>query len=828
MHSKRLLLGSGLLCLIAVLASVLACLTVQAQAQAANSDPTYLELRNLGLGKEAVLTEGVVLKREFATFTFRNGTMFFSAPVNGKVTGAVFVGEGSLALHPNSAGERSSLSLLSKSPEFNERFDVLVLRFTDGTYDELKQSGPVARDLGETDRAAKALADNLEMLRNNRLGRYNISARILQDLLATSPGGFFAAYIHGNNYNDKEVFMVDPQGLTSFGLQPEEVAFATYDENKYGLWAAAHLEKEYANGTAKGNQINGPIDIQSQKLEAEFEKSAEMRLAATTTFAAARNGIRVAPFSIFRNFKIQSVTDASGNPLPYIFEQRSWNEVDRDDADNFNVILPKPLATGEKFTLKIELGGKEAVRNTGGGNYSPVAREDWFPSTRLGDYATYEMTFRIPKGMNIAATGTLVSEKNEGDWNVTQWKTEVPIGVAGFNFGRFKGIEQTLKDGLVVQAYANTQQPDWVSALQNAAEGTGNIALTGHTTEVALGTMDTTTMMKKPMAEAALALQLYADYFGPLPYKRLSITQQTACNYGQAWPGLVWLPICSFFDSTVRHQLGIDDTRQPYWNVVAPHEVAHEWWGHTVGWASYRDQWMSEGFAQLSASIFVQTFYPKDKDLYARIWRTQQKSLQEKNQFGFRPIDIGPLTMGFRVNSSRTGDLYSTLIYDKGSFVLHMLRMMMWDRKTGDQNFKEMMRDFVSTYSNRPASTEDFKAMVEKHITPAMNVEGNGKMDWFFDEWVYGTELPKYDFTYNVSNDSSGEVLNFKLTQSNVSPGFRMLVPLYAELSNGAIIRLGSAFLKGNSTVEQKVALGSSVHPKRLMINYYYDVLSAM
>jgi hypothetical protein len=57
-----------------------------------------------------------------------------------------------------------------------------------------------------------------------------------------------------------------------------------------------------------------------------------------------------------------------------------------------------------------------------------------------------------------------------------------------------------------------------------------------------------------------------------------------------------------------------------------------------------------------------------------------------------------------------------------------MIRMMMWDSRTGDQHFKETMQDFVKTYAGRAATTEDFKAMVEKHMTPEMDLAGCGKM----------------------------------------------------------------------------------------------------
>src|SRR5439155_1456400 len=82
------------------------------------------------------------------------------------------------------------------------------------------------------------------------------------------------------------------------------------------------------------------------------------------------------------------------------------------------------------------------------------------------------------------------------------------------------------------------------------------------------------------------------------------------------------------------------------------------------------------------------------------------------------PIDAGPLTMGYRANNSRTGgDITRRLIYPKGAYVLHMIRMMMHENREGDKQFKETMQDFVNTYRGKAATTEDFKAIVEKHMT---------------------------------------------------------------------------------------------------------------
>jgi len=154
-----------------------------------NSDPTYQQLRNLSLGSEAVSVANVNLRRDAATFHLRSGTVCFVAPVQGKVTGAVFVGDGNMILDPRQASERASLKLLTKEDEFSENFNHLVLRFTDGTYEELKKSGGAAS--GGCD--GGLLHDSQNAMRHDRMLKYNLDGRILEDVLGSDPGGLFVA-----------------------------------------------------------------------------------------------------------------------------------------------------------------------------------------------------------------------------------------------------------------------------------------------------------------------------------------------------------------------------------------------------------------------------------------------------------------------------------------------------------------------------------------------------------------------------------------------------------------------------------------------------------
>jgi aminopeptidase N len=231
----------------------------------------------------------------------------------------------------------------------------------------------------------------------------------------------------------------------------------------------------------------------------------------------------------------------------------------------------------------------------------------------------------------------------------------------------------------------------------------------------------------------------------------------------------------------------------------------------------------------MSASLFLQVV-DKNPKRFIDFWNDERELLTMKNPQGYRAIDAGPVTLGYRLSNSRTGaNLTRDLIYPKGAYILHMVRMMMWDKQTGDQNFKATMQDFVKAYAGRAATTEDFKATVEKHMTPEMAAFGGGKMDWFFDEYVYGTQLPSYNMQSAIGNNAAGDLeFSFKLTQSNVNENFRMLVPLYIELADGNVRFLGRARLTGNTSLEQKIPLkGLKDKPHRVLVNYYDDVLAS-
>src|SRR5271167_1585027 len=224
----RILLAATVL-----LTSFLSIYAADNPAPVPNSDGTYQQLRNLTLGGEAVSVANFELKRDAGTFHLHSGTVCFVTPVQGKVTGAVFVGEGNFVLDPPEESERQSLKLLTKEDEFSEKFTQAVLRFTDSTYDDIKKDGSPSS--GGCD--AGLLKDSQNTTRHKF--KNNLEARILQDVISDEPGGLFVAFIHGKRYSDKELYEVDPDWGSG------EVSLRTYEENKWGQWASFSLSREH-------------------------------------------------------------------------------------------------------------------------------------------------------------------------------------------------------------------------------------------------------------------------------------------------------------------------------------------------------------------------------------------------------------------------------------------------------------------------------------------------------------------------------------------------------------------------------------------------------
>ncbi len=778
----------------------------------ANADPNYRALRDAQIA-ESFVVENLELKRDAGTLVFRSGTISFTGPVMGRVTAAVFSGHGEFRLTPAIQFEVDHMTLITGRGDIAEEFDSAVLLFTDRTGDELKQSlktpadgarnATVLRDLrrrlrhrAETPRsAAEYLMQGDDAI--------NVDADILADLYNPKAEGFFSAYIQGRKRSDLRYF-VKPRGAIPEVLSTEEVGLVNVDtnQNQDGILYLTHRLSEWKDGTALRDEDRRITAARRYKIETVIGKNEHLAAVASIQFEPLRDGDRVFRFSLLPNLRVSRVA-AGGKDIGFIQEGRRLDS-------SFYVVLPAPAVKGRMEQVQIEYEGDKVIRNAGGGSFAVGARTDWYPSLNsFHDRAVYDLTFRVPRRYTLVSVGRQTENSREDDMEVTRWISDVPLAVAGFNYGEFKKKE-AVDGGYGVEVYATTELPDYLRRFGQASA------------------MTPSSLASSTVVDTENSIRCFRHWFGDVPYGRIAITQQPQFNFGQSWPSLVYLPLFAFLDATQRYMMMGSNTFRftEFIDEVTPHEIAHQWWGHLVGWNSYHDQWLSEGFADFSAGLFLEAT-EKDRGKYLKYWERHRKRILEKTNFGYAPNDAGPIWMGTRLDTFKTQGAYSSLVYPKGAYVLHMLRYLMQDPKTGDADFVSMMHDFTGKYAGKNASSADFQAVVEQHMKPQMDLDGDHRMNWFFGQWVYGTQVPAFHLTYHLASEPDGKVLfTGKVTQSQVSNGFRVRVPIYLDFGMaGGPVKLANVGVSGNATSgEIKVRLPQK--PKKVMLNYNFDVLA--
>ena len=808
--------GAGVLQLTLSIAKQREVISVPGKSLAfANSDPVYRQLRNLGLG-QTFRFDNFTLTWDAATFQFQKGTLTFLSPVDGVVTGAIFLGEGHFNLKPVIRLDAHELKRRTGATEVEEDFTEAVFRFT---AEARLRFLPGLGDRTETpSEAAAAFTRWRERMRQRREQAVGFTQYLLQgetmdnvdaDMLAAvynhAHPEFFNAYLRGKKHKDLRFFVRTRVGALPQLDSPEEVALINYDPEALddGVWYLAHLKPEYLQRTASSAEDRRLFATHSYKIETVIAKNGHLFSRATIGFEPLVAGERVLKFGLLPNLRVTRVTDEAGQDLYFIQESR------KEDG-SFYAILPQAPQLGKALSINVEYAGDKVLEEAGEGSFYVGARTSWYPNLNgFGEKALYDLTFKVPRKYKVISVGQLREESLEQEFAVSHWITPVPVAVAGFNYGAYEKLD--LPDeltGYKISGYYLTELPDNLRRSR------------------ALQSLAPRGMTKYALEQTRAQLQLCTFYFGKSPYDEIYITEQPNFNFGQSWPNLVYLPISAYTDSTQRWMLfgQINNKFTGFVQEVTPHEVSHQWWGHAVGWASYHDQWLSEGFAEFSAGLFLQQGVAGNwrKD-YIDFWERLRQRVLEKNNFGIAPNDAGPLWMGLRLISPRTESAYQNVTYPKGAYVLQMLRSMMYDPDDKDKVFIAMMHDFVESHRTRAATTESFKAIAEKHMPKVMDLGRNGRLDWFFDEWVYGMQVPRYHFEYQTAPAEGGRVkLHITITQSEVDEHFAMLVPVFADFGQG-MIRLGQIGIGGNST--RNVDFLLPTQPKKVALNAYKEIL---
>jgi len=774
----------------------------------AASDPSYVALRASRPDGRTIALNNFVFDRDVLHFTL-NGKLHLLAPVEGKTAGAVFIGQGTYELKPATPQEQRQLVLNTgddKLETLSDQFDSAIFLGA-ALIGAAEQSGPAVP--GPADPAAIDRWDDY-MKKQKKDFKTNVHIRLLQEILNGESDPFFMVWLNGKKY-PPAILSVDPR-------DDEETTMYVLHDQKGGAWYSSRYKSEVDGGNAPLKLP--PVDPELYVIDATI-KGAELSATSTMTFMPA-TALRVLPINLFSKLRISAAEWALAGETPAWSDVPFIQEPEKEDSQTA-VVFPAPLKLGQKVLLRMTYSGRDVLDNAGDGNYSIGARTSWYPNVAVfDDLAQYELRFRHPQKMQVVAVGNEAESTVDGDDRISVWKTTHPIRVAGFNYGRFKKLVQNDKDsGMSVEVYTNPGTPDIIRAINSALEAQNEDGVIGPSHIK----VDTARLAQSAMADGINTARTGNLYFGPLAEKRVAITQQSEWNFGQSWPSLIYMPYVAFLNGTQRNTLGLNGLKD-FVDSVGPHEFAHQWWGHQIGWKTYRDQWLSEGFAEFTSALVMQQTggWSKYDDFFEKARRT---ILEKPRAATISNDEAGPITQGYRLATWRNQNAYGAIVYSKGAYVLHMLRMAMFDGAKGDEAFIAMMKDFATTYAGKNASTADFKRIVEKHATQTLRLTKDGKMDWFFNQWVYGTVIPKLDAKLDFQDAGGGKYkVTGSITQSNVTDEFGIVVPLYAHFDKKSFVKIASTLVVGNMTKPISFEIALPRKPQRLSINAMHDVLT--
>jgi Peptidase family M1 domain len=746
------------------------------------------------------------LRRDVMSFTFSEGKLAFLPAIGGHVTGAVFSGRGRVLATPRDPGERRSLAQFLGVPILDQTFSRVYIRFTDETASEIQQR---LKSAGSEEAVDTRFAESWNAVVGALAPAQSL--RIMQDLLSSDPLPFFYAMLDGNSVGAFDVLLDRRRDEQVLIGQPR-----TADgESFYDVWASFRAQ----DAPAMPIEPFVPVEY---RIDSTIANDLSLEGKTTVRLKTVRAGDRFVLLALSRNLAVEEIHSEDGKPLAFFQnEDMERRDVLRRGDDAIFAALAAPAENGLEFQLQISYHGN-VITNAGNGVEFVGERENWYAhAASSAHFVPFDLTFRWPKRLTLVATGTKIESHDNGDSNTGRWRSEVPFCVVGFNLGEYK-MERAAEQPKI-QLYANKELEEAIALrLSERMQLRPLPSIRRSTSEIVADAAvepplpSPATVLKQLGREVLDSIRFYEKLNGEFPFDHLDVSQIPG-SFGQGWPGLVYLSTLAFLPAQAQERAGLKAWEQGEARDLMPfHEIAHQWWGNVVASAHYRDTWIEEGMANYLALLYAEN--QKSTSHYLTEWLEHYRAILFAKAPGSNETvnDAGPLSLGPRLRSSKIPDAYRTIIYGKGTWVIHMLHEMLRDpsAKDPDARFRAVLQAVLTQYRFRALTAEDFQREVERQMTPAMDLEGTRRMDWFFDQWVRETSVPYYTVKFEVKPHGSEFLVTGRLEQEEVDDQFTAPVPLYAARVGVKPDRLGVV-----------VTTGPRIRPTHLLIDPHLTLL---
>ncbi|MEW6319458.1 MAG: M1 family metallopeptidase [Acidobacteriota bacterium] len=458
-----------------------------------------------------------------------------------------------------------------------------------------------------------------------------------------------------------------------------------------------------------------------------------------------------------RGMTVTGVT-ADGAALPFAH---------RDNA--LTIALPRRFGSHERLRLRIAYAGipasglkialnKHGDRTFFSDNWPDKARH-WLPTVdHPYDKATSEMIVTAPAHYQVVSNGLLVEETDlAGNRRRTHWRQSVPIAPWLYVLGvaRFAVQHVDTFQGKAIQTWVYAQDRD------------------AGFHDFAVPTRD--------------ALEFYSARVGPFPYEKLANVQSNSVSGGMEAASAIF-----YSESSVTGD------RSVRWRNVVIHEIAHQWFGNSVTERDWDDVWLSEGFATYFTLLYIEHAYGRDEFL-AGLESSRQRILEfDRKQPEYRIVHD---------NLSDMSQVTTGQIYQKGAWVLHMLRGIV-----GDEAFWAGIRSYYHAHRDGHATTADFRDAMER--ASGRDLRG------FFEQWLTRGGLVRLDGDWRYRPDRG--TITIRLTQRDRARLFAMPLQVGVYAPGSATPTVTTVELS-NASHEFEIAVGQ--RPERVVLDPRHFVL---
>jgi hypothetical protein len=813
----------------------------------------YRQLRDLHLDPSQVFKiREASIEREDIHITLDDGIIAFTQAVDGRITGAFFEGEGEVLLIPPDRVERRSLGFFTKAAILEEQFNTAFFRFNDdlATYLQASLRGPAddpqafvdkwnttVTSLAETD-AVRLLTSFLNAKKGPD-GKLVIADndRMLRARFAGEHLGVFDLFF---DTDAREQISVGQLARDRFGRSFFNVWTAFPMRSKRMKASAVQTAHRYktvspaALGSTSEEEPEDRLRILSYRIKVNIKPPTDIDADCVMNAEVAQGGQRVILFELSRFLKVSSI-ELNGKPLEFLQnEALEGTALERRGNDLVALIFPEALVTGEKLQLRFVYGGP-VMSDVGGGLLYVGARGIWYPNRGVS-MANFDLQFTYPNGWTLVATGHRVENTQSESVQTSRWTTDRPIPLAGFNFGHYQVADAKLGN-IPIEVYATQGVEDSLPAPKQEVVAAPFSPLRRNPAD-ATATMTIPVAPPSPSAHAKLVagrvergLASLSDQLGPYPYRSLVLSQLPG-RMSQGWPGLIFLSSYSFLSPEEMQRAHISPTDAILFSELMPiHETAHQWWGDLVGWKSYRDQWLVEALANYCALVAMEKDQPREVE---QILLGYRRALLAKTPEGRIGADAGPVTLGVRLYSSFFPNGYDAISYGRGTWLFHMLRMMLRDTErdnqkaakdanVGDEPFFRILRRLIQSHEGKPINNRIVQQAFEENLPPSLRYEGRKSLDWFFDEWVNGTAIPKIQAeNVKVTKTANGRIITGKLLQEDAPPELITSVPIYGIADGKNLLYLGRVFADG---LESTFRLTAPANVSKIEVDPYLTIL---